>query len=67
MFGPSYHNVIQQYWNIIGNPFLVPYWSLGFHLCRWGYNTLNRTLQVVNNMRDNNIPYKIITCIKFKF
>ena len=40
----------------IGRPFLPPYWSLGFHLCRWGYFSSERTLQVVERMREYGIP-----------
>ena len=35
---------------------MPPYWSLGFHLCRWGYDTANNTLKVVERMRDSGIP-----------
>ena len=35
---------------------MPPYWSLGFHLCRWGYGTANHTLEVVKRMRDKGIP-----------
>ncbi|WAR24895.1 SUIS-like protein [Mya arenaria] len=27
--------------HLIGAPVMVPYWSLGFQLCRWGYNFLD--------------------------
>lgn len=35
---------------------MPPYWSLGFHLCRWGYLTANRTMEVVQSMRDHDVP-----------
>ena len=35
---------------------MPPYWSLGFHLCRWGYLTANRTQEVVERMRSYGIP-----------
>lgn len=35
---------------------MPPYWALGFHLCRWGYLTANRTMEVVLRMRENGIP-----------
>ena len=35
---------------------MPPYWSLGFHLCRWGYGTIQRMQEVDKKMKDNNIP-----------
>ncbi|XP_070581150.1 lysosomal alpha-glucosidase-like [Ptychodera flava] len=54
--GPSPEQVIQQYSEVIGRPFMPPYWSLGFHLCRWGYNSANRTMEIVKKMRLYEIP-----------
>ena len=57
--GPEPDSVVQQYTEVIGRPFLPPYWSLGFHLCRWGYNTANKTQEVVNKMRQYGIPQDV--------
>lgn len=54
--GPSPEAVVQQYTAVVGRSFMPPYWSLGFHLCRWGYLTANRTLDVVKRMRAREIP-----------
>lgn len=39
-----------------GYSMMPPYWSLGFHLCRWGYTTTNATREVVQRMRDAEFP-----------
>ncbi|XP_050393603.1 lysosomal alpha-glucosidase [Patella vulgata] len=54
--GPSPNDVIEQYTEVIGRTFMPPYWSLGFHVCRWGYLTANGTLKVVDRIRDYGIP-----------
>jgi alpha-glucosidase (family GH31 glycosyl hydrolase) len=34
--GPTPVEVVRQYLDVIGKPAFVPFWSLGFHNCRWG-------------------------------
>jgi len=54
--GPSPDDVVQQYTEVVGRPFLPPYWGLGFHLCRYGYGSSEATWEVVMQMREANIP-----------
>uniref|UniRef100_UPI00398E93A5 lysosomal alpha-glucosidase n=1 Tax=Pristiophorus japonicus TaxID=55135 RepID=UPI00398E93A5 len=57
--GPDPKTVIRQYMDVIGYPIMPPYWSLGFHLCRWGYWSTNVTRQVVENMTKADMPQDV--------
>ena len=35
---------------------MPPYWSLGFHLCRYGYRTLNNTMKTFRRNIEAGIP-----------
>ncbi|CAG9860741.1 unnamed protein product [Phyllotreta striolata] len=54
--GPTPAEVIAQYTEVIGRPLMPPYWSLGFHLCRFGYKTLNNTKMVMQRNINAGIP-----------
>lgn len=58
--GPGPEEVIQQYHQLIGNPVLVPYWGLGWHHCRWGYNNLTALQWAYNNYLAYNIPIDVM-------
>ncbi|KAK0147257.1 Lysosomal alpha-glucosidase [Merluccius polli] len=57
--GPDPQSVVRQYLQVIGFPMMPPYWSLGFHLCRWGYSTTNETRSVVQRMHMHNFPLDV--------
>ncbi|CAF0929492.1 unnamed protein product [Adineta ricciae] len=57
--GPTVQDVIEQYWDVIGKPTMPPFWSLGFHLCRWGYNTIENLTAVIQRMHDADFPYDV--------
>ncbi|KAM3922290.1 lysosomal alpha-glucosidase-like [Leptodactylus fuscus] len=57
--GPEPKTVVKQYQEVVGNPFMPPYWGLGFHLCRWGYTSSKMTREAVKKMRDIKIPLDV--------
>ncbi|XP_026936726.1 lysosomal alpha-glucosidase isoform X4 [Sagmatias obliquidens] len=57
--GPEPKSVVRQYLDIVGYPFMPPYWGLGFHLCRWGYSSTAITRQVVENMTRAHFPLDV--------
>ena len=59
VLGPSPLNVAAQYTEVVGRPYLPPFWSLGFHLCRWGYNNSTNLQAVIKRNRDAGIPYDV--------
>ncbi|XP_031454781.1 lysosomal alpha-glucosidase [Phasianus colchicus] len=57
--GPDPQNVVRQYLDVIGFPFMPPYWALGFHLCRWGYSSTATTQQAAANMSAGRFPLDV--------
>ncbi|XP_044754385.1 lysosomal alpha-glucosidase-like [Coccinella septempunctata] len=54
--GPTPSDVLKQYQEVVGKPKMPPYWSLGFHLCRWGIIDLESTKKVLQRNLDAGIP-----------
>jgi lysosomal alpha-glucosidase len=54
--GPRPADVVSQYMDLVGHPRQVPRWALGFHLCRWGYNSLNQTMAIWQSMQTERMP-----------
>ncbi|NXA42051.1 MGA protein, partial [Eudromia elegans] len=59
VLGPTPELVVQQYTALIGRPFLPPYWSLGFQLCRYGYSNDSEIAELVSEMKAAQIPYDV--------
>lgn len=55
--GENPNHALQQYIHAIGHPAMPPYWTLGFHLLRWGYETLDR-MKIIHERNVNaGIPF----------
>uniref|UniRef100_A0ABL0DKX3 P-type domain-containing protein n=1 Tax=Rhodnius prolixus TaxID=13249 RepID=A0ABL0DKX3_RHOPR len=56
--GPSPLQAIQQSWRQMNfNTIIPPFWSLGFHLCRFGYKSVEDLENVWNRTRSAGIPF----------
>jgi alpha-glucosidase (family GH31 glycosyl hydrolase) len=54
--GPTPEDVMRQYHQVIGLPHMPPYWSLGFHLCRYGYPNSAAVQTVWKRNQQAGIP-----------
>ncbi|KAG8412191.1 hypothetical protein J3458_014382 [Metarhizium acridum] len=54
--GKTPTEVVQQYTEVAGRPAMPPYWGLGFHQCRYGYQDVFEVAEVVYNYSKANIP-----------
>lgn len=54
--GPSPLDASRQYAEVAGLPAMMPYWGLGFHQCRYGYQDVYDVAEVVYNYSKAAIP-----------
>uniref|UniRef100_A0A0D6QW16 Glycoside hydrolase family 31 N-terminal domain-containing protein n=1 Tax=Araucaria cunninghamii TaxID=56994 RepID=A0A0D6QW16_ARACU len=61
-FGPftSPAAVLTSLSHAIGNVFMPPKWSLGYHQCRWSYATDTRVREVAKCFREKRLPCDVI-------
>ncbi|XP_075058176.1 sucrase-isomaltase, intestinal [Mixophyes fleayi] len=57
--GNTPEEVVMEYLEFIGKPYMPAYWTLGFHISRWGYQSLDEVKEVVERNRAIDIPYDV--------
>ncbi|OAL06291.1 hypothetical protein IQ06DRAFT_373589 [Phaeosphaeriaceae sp. SRC1lsM3a] len=60
MAGKQPTDVSKQYADIVGLSAMYPYWTLGFHQCKYGYWDVNMVAEVVANYSTAGIPLEVM-------
>ncbi|CAL1536865.1 unnamed protein product [Lymnaea stagnalis] len=59
VLGPSPLAVASQYTEITGRTQFPPFWSLGFHICKYGIANSAALRDMIKRNRDANMPYDV--------
>ncbi|KAF3930608.1 Alpha-glucosidase [Dactylella cylindrospora] len=57
--GDTYEDVTRQYQQVSGFPQLPPYYSLGYHQCRWFYDTTEKLHEAREKNMEAEIPVDV--------
>lgn len=60
--GPKPEDVVSQYHRLIGTPIMPPFWSLGYHLSRFGYRNLTNLNETFFRNIEQDIPVDAQVC-----
>lgn len=60
MAGPTPVDVSKQYAEVAGLPAFIPYWTLGFQQCKYGWRDFFETAEVLANYSNAGIPLEVI-------
>lgn len=52
-------DVVSQHFKTVGLPIMPPYWALGFHLSRYGYNSLDNMRTVIERNLNASMPFDV--------
>lgn len=58
--GPTPEQVVKQYQQIIGKPYLPAAWALGYQFCRYGYKDLNELKDTISRIQSSQIPIDVV-------
>ncbi|MGC4000626.1 MAG: glycoside hydrolase family 31 protein [Anaeromyxobacter sp.] len=58
--GPDPRKVVQAYTALVGRQPLPPLWSLGYHQCRYSYETEREFRDVFGKLREHKIPADVM-------
>ncbi len=60
IYGPEPAKIIQTYTQLTGRMPLPPRWSLGYHQCRWSYESQDIVRKLADEFRQRRIPCDVI-------
>ncbi|KAI6172701.1 Glycosyl hydrolase, family 31 [Aphelenchoides besseyi] len=58
--GPTPNDVVRQYQQIVGRPYLPAYWALGYQFCRYGYTGLDEVKATIKRIQAAQIPIDVV-------
>jgi alpha-glucosidase len=56
IYGPEPAEIIRTYTELTGRMSMPPRWALGYHQCRWSYNSEVEVRELAREFRDRRIP-----------
>lgn len=60
IYGPEPANILSTYTQLTGRMPLPPKWSLGYHQCRWSYESEDVVRELAHEFRNRHIPCDVI-------